>query len=599
MKGLQEHYRSMKIKTKIILIYITVLVLSITISFSIISSINRMYIKKEVGEAGRQTLNALKGNLGMILNNVTQFSDLIYFDEQIQSSLKGIDSDYLDPIILNNIKRSLVNMILSGDYLSGVYIFDKYQNHYSSYKMAPESIHADRLDHARWYRTLQEEETNGFFIHRSEGVIQYRYNRNYISFVRPIGDANTYEPLATLLVTIDAKTIEDYFQEVSGGHGNNFFIVDGQGRYIVPPKEHLEPLAKFMGTQGLTQGEATSASIEDTQMILISQDMGIGDWILVGAFTVDNFGALAPYYTSTILLIVAMNILFIFISSVFLTRLIFTPLSKVAQHMELVEKGHFVTLPVEPYHNEVSTLKSVFNHMTLAIQNLIAKVKEEEQVIAKGKLDMINAQINPHFLYNTLDAVSALALMEDHQSVFKMTQALGSFYRNSLNSGLDFISIRDELESIRSYITILNIRYDNKIQVTYQVEEGLLEEKILKLLLQPPVENAVHHGIKGNEGAGRIHIRVYRQGEEIHFSIKDDGKGMTEERRLEVLAGTHVTGKSGFGIKSQMERIRLYYGIEEAITLKSTWGEGTEIIIRVHPLEGEKNHGHKGPHRGR
>ena len=121
------------------------------------------------------------------------------------------------------------------------------------------------------------------------------------------------------------------------------------------------------------------------------------------------------------------------------------------------------------------------------------KVKEEEGIIAKGKLDIIYAQINPHFLYNTLDAVSALALMEENEKCFEITQALGNFYRNSLNSGLDYITVEDEIDSIKSYITILNMRYDNQIKVDYQIEESVKKEKILKLLLQPLVENAVHH----------------------------------------------------------------------------------------------------------
>ena len=581
-------YRGLKIKTRIILIYISVLIFSILLSFSIISYINREYTKQEVGEVGIQTVNALKGNLDIIFENVTQFSDLIYFDEDIQSSLKNINSMYMDPFIHNNISKSLVNMILSGDYLSGVYIFDKYQNPYSSYKMAPAAIHVDEIEATNWYKDLQDANGNGFFIHRSEEIVEYRYNRNYISYVRQIGDMNTYEPLATLLVTIDAKIIEDHFKEVSASFDNNFFIVDENNNYVIPPKEHHEEFSNYLNEKPITSGGYDSVFLDNNNVIMVSQDMGISGWKLIGAFKIDNMSVMAPYYTTAIGLIIAMNILFIFISSVFLTRLIFKPLAKVEKHMEMVERGHFIEMPVDGHQNEINNLKGVFNHMTLSIKNLIQRVKDEEQIIAKGKLDIINAQINPHFLYNTLDAVSALALMEDHESCFKMTQALGSFYRNSLNSGMDFISIRDELESIESYITILNIRYDNKIKVEYEVEEELLDDKILKLLLQPPVENAVHHGIKGKEGEGHIHIRVYKEDEEIIFTVSDDGKGMSEKRIEEVMSGEHITNRSGFGIHSQIQRIRLLYGIENPIIIRSEVGAGTEIKIRVKRLKGDE-----------
>jgi len=257
--------------------------------------------------------------------------------------------------------------------------------------------------------------------------------------------------------------------------------------------------------------------------------------------------------------------------------------------MRMVEKGHFMEMAIDKHPNEINELKRIFNGMTLSIRNLIAKVKEEEQIIAKGKLDIINAQINPHFLYNTLDAVSALALMEDYQNCFKITQALGSFYRNSLNSGLDLISIRDEIESIKSYITILNIRYDNNIEVLFDVEEDLLHEKVLKLILQPPVENAIHHGIRSRSGKGTIWINIFERDGEIIFAVSDNGKGMSEKRVEEVLKGECKTGKSGFGLHGQMERIRLYYDIDDPISIHSVEGVGTEVTIRVRRLkEGKK-----------
>lgn len=136
--------------------------------------------------------------------------------------------------------------------------------------------------------------------------------------------------------------------------------------------------------------------------------------------------------------------------------------------MKLVEDGKLIELTIDNQHsNEINDLKKVFNQMILSIKELISKVKAEEKIIAKNELDIIQAQVNPHFLYNTLDAISALALIEDHENCLKMTQALGNFYRNSLNSGQDLVTVKDEIDCIESYITILNIRYDNKITLNY------------------------------------------------------------------------------------------------------------------------------------
>ncbi|HSL85776.1 MAG TPA: cache and HAMP domain-containing protein, partial [Bacteroidales bacterium] len=392
MTRITDFYRGLKIKTRIILIYITVLIFSLLLSFTVISYINREYTKVEVGEAGIQTLSALKGNLSIIFENVTQFSDFVYFDEDIQTSLKMIDSMYMDPRIHSTITKSLVNMILSGEYLSGVYIFDKYHNPYSSYKTSPLSINVSAIEDTDWYRKLQEARGNGFFIHRSEGIVNYRDHRNYISYIREIGDMNTYEPIATLIVTIDAKTIQDYFNEVSATYENQFFVVDDKNNFIIPPNEDLEAFESYLsGSDGIHAGYE-SVTIGENNVIMVSQDMGISDWKLIGAFKIDNIQAMAPYYTTVIAVIIFLNVIFIFISSMFLTKLIFKPLSKVEKHMEMVERGDFTEMPIDEHRNEINNLKSVFNHMTLSIKNLIQRVKDEEQIIAKGKLDIINAQ---------------------------------------------------------------------------------------------------------------------------------------------------------------------------------------------------------------
>ena len=578
--------KKIKIKTKIIILYITVLILSFFISFSMISLVNQKYVEKQIGSVGIQTISALAGNLSLIFDNVTQFSSFIYFNDTVQKSLEEIDSRNIDPKIQRTITKSLVNTILSGDYISSAFIFDKYFNYYNSNKVAPIKVDTAQIENTAWYEEMKRANGNGFFIQSSEGVLDFptRPDKKYISYIREIGSEDTYEPIAILLLTIDAETIQSYFDAVGETYDSRFFIVNGEGDYVIEPKENIEEYRAYIDKNNDYSGYKVE-DIAGSKMIMVSQDMGIQDWKLVGSFRIKEKEALTPYYTTNIILIMGINVVFIFICSLVLTKLIFAPLSKVEKHMTLVEEGSFVELPIENDYDEINQLKKVFNHMSLSIQQLIAKVKEEEQVIAKGQLDIMQAQINPHFLYNTLDAVSALALMEDNRNCFKMTQALGSFYRNSLNSGLDFISLEDELQCIKSYITILNIRYEDKIKVEYDVEEEVRSEPVLKLLLQPVVENAVHHGIKENTGEGIIRIKVYRDEDEIIFIVTDNGCGMTEERIEEVMEGRTQTGRSGFGIFSLIQRITLYYHIKNPITIHSETGSGTEVTIRIKRMD--------------
>ncbi|WP_305767609.1 cache domain-containing sensor histidine kinase [Candidatus Epulonipiscium viviparus] len=567
----------LQIRTKIILIYIAVLILTFSVTAIAIANITQRYIEQEVRGAGKQTISALAENLNFIFDNVTQFSNLIYFDDDVQESLISISQDYIEPKINKEINQSLSNIILSADYIASAFVFDKYLNSYSAYKVAPIYVDPQKITQTDWYTQMKAADGNGFFVHRSENVLQfpYRDDLNYISYIREIGNKENYEPIAILLLTIEAETFHKFFDKVSSAYDSQFFIVDATGEFIIPPKENVTQYQNYVAFD-MKNGEVVT--VADHTAVVVSKKLPHAEWTLMGSFKIRNIGKNIPFY-AIIIGIMLLNIVVAVLYSAEVNRMIFDPLDAIALHMKLIETGKFVEMPVELSENEITRLKKVFNHMAASIEMLIEKVKEEEHVNAKSEINLIQAQINPHFLYNTLDAVSALALMEDHKKCFQMVQALGKFYRNSLNSGRDFITIEQEVASIVSYITILNIRYDNKIQFSYDIEEELKPVMMLKLLLQPVVENAVYHGIKEKEGSGAIHIKIYRDEDEIIFIITDDGCGMDDERIEQVLNGN--VENSGFGIYSLIQRVKLYYHIENPIAIYSEIESGTEFIIRI------------------
>ena len=550
-----------------------------------IRAVNDRYTREEIGKAGVQTVSVLQGNLALVFENVKQLSTYIYFDDIVQDSLRQINSANIDLNYQKNITRSLFNMILSGDYVSGVYIFDQYNNYYSSYKRTPKKVNK-QIQETNWYKKMQKAGGNGFFYKGSDGTIEYYEGSNYLCYVRQILDKKDYKPLATLLITFDNTVLQRYFNQVSEASKNQFYIVDSKGNYVIKPQDEKRNFDKYTKIAESITGGYKEVKNDGEEGIVACQSMGIQDWKLVGVFSIDDITSIAPYYSTIIAIIMAINIIFVFLCSTLLTYLIFKPLRKIEEHMQIVENGEFITMPVDDNENEITNLRKVFNHMILSVKELMHRVKEEERIIAKGKLDIIYAQINPHFLYNTLDAISALTLMEENEKCFQMIQALGNFYRNSLNSGLDYISVEDEINSIKSYITILNTRYENQIAVSYDVEESIKKEKVLKLLLQPLVENAVHHGLNGEEG--NIEIKVFEQEDEIIFIVSDDGVGISDEKIKDILEGKTVTGKSGFGLYSLIQRIKLIYEIEDPMIIQSEVGVGTEIIVTVKKIKVEK-----------
>lgn len=594
MRRINELLKGAKIRTKIIALYCGVLIISFLFILIIFYHMNQRNMRQEIGDAGMQTMNAVKGNLQIIFDNVNQVSDMIYRDETVQDALQNVKANYVSAGAQQIIQKSLGNMILSGDYIESVYIFDRYSNYYHSYKQGPIIVNKEKIKTSNWYERLMEARGNSFFIHKSENVLTFptRKNENYITLLREITDVDDYKThLAILMITIDESILQDYFDSVSKPYDSQFCIIDGEGNYIASPKEYGDIFKQYFESNLLKdeQKDYSTMKYADIEMIVVKQELGINDWYLVGVFPLGQYN-MSDYYKSISILIIFLNLIFFFTCTIVLTNMIFDPLNKVQKHMAVISTGALVTLLVEEDNdNEINQLKKSFNKMIVAIKELIEKVKEEENIIAKNELNILQAQINPHFLYNTLDAVSALALLEDHDNCFKMTQALGTFYRNSLNNGSDFITVKDEIECIKSYMTILNIRYEGKISVSYDIEEELKNYKIVKLILQPVIENAVHHGIRPKGKEGHITIRGYREKDNIYFIVTDNGVGMPQERIEEVLQGKAKREKGGFGIYNLLPRISLYYKIDHPVAITSEMGSGTEMVIYIKVLrEGDR-----------
>ena len=211
------------------------------------------------------------------------------------------------------------------------------------------------------------------------------------------------------------------------------------------------------------------------------------------------------------------------------------------------------------------------------LEELMKQSRREQENLKKSELRALQAQINPHFLYNTLDAIVWLAESGSTDEVVHITRALSDFFRISLSQGRDWIEVAEELKHLRGYLTIQKVRYrdilDYEIDVPEEAQEGL----ILKLLLQPLVENAIYHGIKFRRRGGKVRVVGRREGEQLHFAVIDNGPGMTEERLLEVISSLgEEDASAGYGLSNVDRRIRLYYGIKQGLRIHSD-SEGTRV----------------------
>jgi len=231
---------------------------------------------------------------------------------------------------------------------------------------------------------------------------------------------------------------------------------------------------------------------------------------------------------------------------------------------------------------EVSALSDALNTMIDKINELLEQVTTEQIRLRKAEFELLQSQINPHFLYNTLDTIVWLAEAGEQSKVVSMVGSLSEFFRSTLSRGKDIVSVREELQHVRSYLEIQQVRYQDILEYEITVPEELYECMIPKLTIQPLVENALYHGIKNKRGVGHIHISGYRNGDGCTLRIEDNGAGIVRERLLQVRDGILnkvLTGKDIYGLYNVNERIRLNFGEQYGITIESEYGEGTVVDV--------------------
>ncbi len=270
-----------------------------------------------------------------------------------------------------------------------------------------------------------------------------------------------------------------------------------------------------------------------------------------------------------------------------LSKSIYTPIKKLHDVTTTITKNDLQALMTSDNVDEITELGMSFNIMIGKIKDLLdSKIKEQEN-LKKAELRALQAQINPHFLYNTLDTIIWMAESNQTNQVVEIVSALSNFFRISLSKGMDWITIGEEVERIRSYLTIQKMRYRDILDFKIEVDEDVSENTILKLILQPLVENALYHGIKNKRQGGAIYVRARRRNhDEVELQVEDDGIGFTPEKLAQLRAELEddsgdIKLESGFGIGNVNKRVRLYYGKPYGLSVRSEYATGTCVTLVI------------------
>lgn len=375
--------------------------------------------------------------------------------------------------------------------------------------------------------------------------------------------------------------ISSYIKNVSIGQRGYCFLMDDAGNIIYHPQQQLLYAGlKSEDTEALAALE-DGAYADDTVIYSVAS-VGESGWRAVGVSYVDelvnrNVNDMIRLSLWLAVMVLAVAVL----TSWLLSRLIGKPLRGLASAMESFESDadHFTYRPVGGTR-EVQELSDSFEHMVLRIQELMTTVREEEVNLRKTELKALQAQINPHFLYNTLDSIAWMCEQGRNADAVKMVHALARLFRISISRGHELIPIAKELEHAESYLQIQMYRYKNQFTYTFDVDPDCLGYYCNKITLQPIIENSINHGLDLMVDEGRIDVRVRFDGDDIVFSVQDNGVGMSPEQ-LEAIMQHGPTDRTGIGIKNVNDRLKIYFGRSYGLSITSEPDVGTCVEIRM------------------
>ncbi len=385
---------------------------------------------------------------------------------------------------------------------------------------------------------------------------------------------------AQVCMDIRFSQIADYVDNVGIGPHGYCFIMDREGNLIYHPQQQLINAGlKQEDTENIRGLE--NGSFRQDNVIYTVHSLKGGDWKIVGVSFVDE---MITDKLENMIRIVGIIFLFVLLATFFVglfsSRLISNPANDLARAMREFEKDaeNFEFCQVNGTR-EITSLSDSFSHMVIQIQNLMEQVREEEITLRKTELNALQAQINPHFLYNTLDSIAWMCEEGRTQEAINMVNALARLFRISISRGHELITIEKECQHAESYLKIQKYRYKNKFTYQFEADPECLNYLCNKITLQPIIENAIYHGLDMTD-EGRIRIGVRQQGEDILMSVEDNGVGMEEERCREILY-KETGDRTGIGIKNVNDRIKIYFGEKYGLTIYSELDMGTKVEIRI------------------
>ncbi len=586
MKRIKQYFSSIRMH---MILFFSVLVLLALITFLIFSiSYTQKSILENSNEYTKQLVDYVNQDINSYISYMENISTVVMNDQDVYDYLFKSDLTDEDENLLKSRIRDQFRTILSSRtdiYNIGILSGDERYLINDGQTMNEYS----QKDKMSWY--LETVEQTGELV-LSSSHVQDLIKDNYKWVVTLSSTLQNPKKSGTdglFFIDLNYYDIDELCSSINLGKKGYIYIIDSNGEIIYHPQQQLilseirnEVIDEILEHPKETfqldyQGE--------TKLYTTSHSDKTG-WTVVGVSYMSDLMKNETRIKKTYWEITALLILVAVVLAFIFSRMITLPIKQLQMTMEQAQEGNLMPVMIQASESEIISLNHSFNRMTEQIKQLMEKNVEEQRQKRKSEMKALQAQIKPHFLYNTLDSIIWMIEVGENEEGVEMTAALARFFRQSIGNSDEIVTIERELEYTKTYLEIQKMRYKDKMDFEISVNQEIMCEKIVKLVLQPLVENALYHGIEYKEGKGLIRIvGGYKENGErsdIILQVIDNGVGIDHDALQHIF--DHKKGKTtenGIGIPNIQERLHLYYGLEYGLLFESTKGEGTIVTVCI------------------
>ncbi len=434
-------------------------------------------------------------------------------------------------------------------------------------------VNTGKIFETEWLNEVMAQKGNYVIKAGTRGAFRSNIGE-MLSFVRVINDINTQKPIGILAINLPSRFFEQAYEGLSG-ETSHFALYDTSGRLICKDNEST---FSSLNPENLLQNTREETDKLFYKSIFTCDTLGDSHFILASRLEVRILDGLPAKLLVALIIGAFILLAFMWLINTYIAKNVIYPIQRLVDSMAEVQNGWLHRVSMNVNDDEIGLLKNSYNAMLIEINQLIEELLQKEKTLRMAELDALQEQMKPHFLYNTLDMIRYMALENRTDEVYNMLETLGNFYRRFLSKGSTDLSLGEEIEIVKSYLTLQRTRFEDIFTDEYEIEEGLSSIRVPRLILQPLVENSIYHGIRPKGEHGVIRVTVKRQEDFLFLSIYDNGIGMSAHQRELLFSGKD---SRSFGFQGTIERIRYYYKTEEVFEIHSTEGEYCEIILKL------------------